>query len=92
MEAFKVTSKGQVTIPKEVRDFLGISKGDRVMFIRKGEDIVIRRVLPHTLERLLTLTTDAIGSPEISEEEIMQQIKEVRKEIMDNGGHYPRQF
>jgi AbrB family looped-hinge helix DNA binding protein len=92
MEAFKITSKGQVTIPKEVREFLGISKGDRIMFIRKGEDIFIRKVLPHTLERLLTLTTDAIGNPEISEEEIMQQIKEVRKEIMADEGHYPRQF
>jgi AbrB family looped-hinge helix DNA binding protein len=28
----KVTSKGQVTIPKEVRDALGIAEGDQVVF------------------------------------------------------------
>jgi AbrB family looped-hinge helix DNA binding protein len=29
-----VTSKGQVTIPKEVRDELGLKPGDRVEFIK----------------------------------------------------------
>lgn len=30
--AAKVSSKGQITIPKEVRDALGISEGDQVVF------------------------------------------------------------
>ncbi len=30
--AAKVTSKGQVTIPKAVRDKLGISEGDEIVF------------------------------------------------------------
>lgn len=29
----KVMSKGQVTIPKDVREVLGISSGDRVTFV-----------------------------------------------------------
>lgn len=30
--AARVTSKGQITIPKEVRERLGISEGDQVVF------------------------------------------------------------
>lgn len=30
--AAKVTSKGQITIPKEVRDRLGITEGDQLVF------------------------------------------------------------
>jgi AbrB family looped-hinge helix DNA binding protein len=33
-----LSSKGQVTVPKEVRDFLGASEGDQVIFdIAEGE-------------------------------------------------------
>ncbi|MDD6577825.1 MAG: AbrB/MazE/SpoVT family DNA-binding domain-containing protein, partial [Lachnospiraceae bacterium] len=37
----KVMSKGQVTIPKNVREALGIDVGDRVTFIVDGSDIRI---------------------------------------------------
>ena len=92
MEAFKVTSKGQITIPKEIRELLGISQGDRVMFIRKGEDVLLRKVFPNALDRLLEVTSDVITNKEMTEEEIMEQIREVRREIAENGGDYPREF
>lgn len=34
--AATVTSKGQVTIPKQVRDELGIAPGDRIVFRVEG--------------------------------------------------------
>ncbi len=37
-----VTSKGQVTIPKTVRDALGLQTGDRVDFVESDEGFVIR--------------------------------------------------
>lgn len=39
----RVTSKGQVTIPKEVRERLGIQPGDEVTFEETGEGFVIRK-------------------------------------------------
>jgi len=40
----KITSKGQITIPKKVRDALGLSQGEEIEFIRKGAGYSIRRV------------------------------------------------
>lgn len=37
-----VTSKGQVTIPKPIRDALGIGPNDRVAFIREGERVLLQ--------------------------------------------------
>lgn len=37
----KVTTKGQVTIPKGIRDALGIRPNDKVDFERDGERIVL---------------------------------------------------
>ena len=39
----KVTEKGQVTIPKELRDALGIDAGTEVDFERNDDTIVLRK-------------------------------------------------
>lgn len=41
--AARVTSKGQVTIPKAVRDALGIKEGDEVLFRVEGSRAVLAR-------------------------------------------------
>jgi len=37
-----LTSKGQVTIPQEVRTRLGLKRGDRVEFVTEGGRTIIR--------------------------------------------------
>jgi len=37
-----ISSKGQVTVPQEIRNRLGLSAGDRVEFVIEGERTVIR--------------------------------------------------
>lgn len=39
----RVTSKGQVTIPKEIRDKLGIQPGDELRFEATVEGVIIRK-------------------------------------------------
>ena len=41
--AAKVTSKGQITIPKDVRDALGIQEGDQIVFRVEKERAVMAR-------------------------------------------------
>jgi antitoxin PrlF len=41
--AARVTSKGQVTLPKAVRDALGINQGDAVVFRVEGDHAVLSR-------------------------------------------------
>ena len=36
-----VTTKGQVTIPKPIRDLLNISPSDKVDFIQEGEKVLL---------------------------------------------------
>jgi len=42
MEVTSVTSKGQVTIPKEVRQQLGIRQGSRIEFALVGDHVEMR--------------------------------------------------
>lgn len=48
----RVMSKGQVTIPKNVRNALGINTGDRVTFIVEGGTVRVVNSAIYALQRL----------------------------------------
>lgn len=54
----KVTSKGQVTVPKAVRDALGIQEGDEIVFRVEGRRAVIART-PDFLDLAGTISVPA---------------------------------
>ncbi len=41
----KLTSKGQITIPRKVREKLGISPGEEILFSESGDTFTIRKVM-----------------------------------------------
>lgn len=47
----RVTTKGQVTIPLEVRERLGIFPGTEVEFIIKGDSVKLKKVKPKNGKR-----------------------------------------
>ena len=42
MELARISSKGQITIPKEVRKKLNLKEGDKVLFIEEDGKVVIQ--------------------------------------------------
>ena len=48
-----VTSKGQVTIPKDIRKALDVSEGDKVIFQADGGTVTLRKVQKDKLSEIL---------------------------------------
>jgi AbrB family looped-hinge helix DNA binding protein len=40
----KLTIRGQTTIPKPIREYLGLEPGDRVLFVLKEDKVVLQPV------------------------------------------------
>ena len=57
----RITSKGQITVPREVRRILGVRAGDRLLFESDGKDIRVRPVR----SRSTFSEYRGIGNPEI---------------------------
>ena len=77
----KVMSKGQITIPKDVREVLGVSSGDRVTYIVEGSNV---RIVNSAVYAMQILQQDMAGEAErtglTSEDDIMALVKELRNE------------
>lgn len=52
MELAKVTTKGQITIPIEIRNLLGLKEGSKVLFFRKGDEVIIKNSAMLALEEI----------------------------------------
>ena len=70
-----VTKKYQVTIPKEVRERLGIKAGDEVVFIKTKEGYVIKR-LEDFVKEMAELSRDIEESIEEMREGLGKMFKE----------------
>ncbi|MBS3765545.1 AbrB/MazE/SpoVT family DNA-binding domain-containing protein [Candidatus Bipolaricaulota bacterium] len=46
-----LTSKGQVTIPKELREKLDLRKGDKLVLVEEDGNIILRKVLLEEVRR-----------------------------------------
>jgi antitoxin PrlF len=55
-----VTSKGQVTVPIEVRNRMGLKEGDRLAFVNEGGEILLR--LERGLKNPFSKYAGALGS------------------------------
>lgn len=44
MPIVKLSSKGQIVIPAEIREYLELGKGDKLLIEKKNKDIVIKPV------------------------------------------------
>ena len=42
MSTSTITRKGQVTIPKDIRNKLDVKEGDKVLFAMRGEEVVLK--------------------------------------------------
>lgn len=78
----KVMSKGQITIPKDIRELLGLSCGDRVTFIVDGMNGV--RLVNSATYAMQILQKNMSGAAEKSgiqsEDDVMAMISEMRSE------------
>jgi antitoxin PrlF len=52
----KVTKKGQITIPKEVRKKLGVKVGDKLIFESTTQGILLRKKESSNIDKILAET------------------------------------
>ena len=77
----KVMAKGQITLPKDIRDALGVQTGDRVTLIRKDDQVIMMNAAIYAMKMLQTAMEGEAEKAGIkSDEDIATMITEMRTE------------
>ncbi|MDI3474371.1 MAG: hypothetical protein PWQ79_1011 [Thermococcaceae archaeon] len=77
MEVVKVSSKGQIVIPKSLREKLGIKEGEYLLIFSRG-DVIVMKKLNIDVEEILKEGEEAAKSLGVSEEDVAKAVREVR--------------
>lgn len=84
MELAKVTSKGQITIPIEIRRKLGIKAGSKVLFLEENGRIYLTNSSMEALrEAQAAFAGEAEQAGLTNEDDVIAMMKEFRQERTD---------
>ena len=81
MEVSRISSKGQVTIPKTIRELLNLNEGDRVAFLEDNGKVVITKASLIALRELQDVLSKEAQDKGITEEDLLNELEVVRKEM-----------
>ena len=80
----KVMSKGQVTIPKDIREILGVSCGDRITFIVENGSVRLINSAVYAMQILQAQMADEAEKTGLnSGDAVMEMVKEIRSESVE---------
>lgn len=80
MELAKVTSKGQITIPAEIRKKLHLKPGDKVLFVEQDDRITVMNSSLAALTAIQQRMADQAAQNDLTDEQsVVDLVRTVRK-------------
>lgn len=78
----RLTSKGQITIPKTVRQSLNLEEGDRILFIEEEDGtMVVKKGALVVFDEFANSISQEAKEKGITEDEMLAELKKVRREL-----------
>jgi len=74
----KVSSKGQVVIPANVRKAARIKKGEKILAIAIDDTVILKKIMDKSFEETLKPVWSRIRQMGLSEEDVAVLIEEAR--------------
>jgi AbrB family looped-hinge helix DNA binding protein len=74
----KVSSKGQVVIPVNVRKAAGLKKGEKLLAVAFGDTVVLKKIVDRTFEETVKPIWDRVRRMGLTEEDVDALIQEAK--------------
>ncbi|MEK6834932.1 MAG: AbrB/MazE/SpoVT family DNA-binding domain-containing protein [Nanoarchaeota archaeon] len=81
IEMGKISSRGQVAIPSDIREKMGLEEGSKVLFLLENDTLLIKRINQQTFAQITKPLREA--KKKIKEEDVVDLIHRSRKSKND---------
>ena len=78
IEMVTLSSRGQVCIPNDIREEMGLKEGSKILFVLTGDSLIMKKVSMETFAEITKPLKDAVKN--IREDEVVDLIHKMRKE------------
>lgn len=82
VEITSISSRGQIVIPQEIREKLGLHKGEKFAVIGEGNTIVLKKLEVPSFkgfEKLLKRTREFAKKKHLKESDVAEAVKKARQ-------------
>lgn len=79
----KLSSKGQIVIPEEIRDNLNLKEGDQFVVIGQGDTVILKSITPPSLSEFSDLMKEASQNAralKLKPRDVAKAIQKVRRQ------------
>ena len=83
LEVTSLSTKGQIVIPREIREKLGLEPGTKLIVIQEGDNILLKPItLPkkEQFKKLISLGDKVRNKLGLTKDDVKRAIEKVRKE------------
>ncbi|GHT92728.1 hypothetical protein AGMMS49545_10750 [Betaproteobacteria bacterium] len=82
VDTAKIMAKGQLTLPKDIRDALGVGVGDRVTMIRQNDRVILMNSALYAMKMLQESMHGEFERAGIqNDDDVMDLVRNIRTEI-----------
>jgi AbrB family looped-hinge helix DNA binding protein len=78
----KLSSKGQIVIPEEIRENMHLKEGDQFVVIGQGDTVILKSITPPSMDEFQGLVAEASAQAKkagMKKADVSAAIKKVRK-------------
>ena len=79
VEMGKISSRGQIAIPLDIREQLGLDDGARVIFFTEEDTLLIKKITPQTFAQITKPFKEAAKKAGLKESDVPGIVERARK-------------
>ena len=79
IEMGKISSRGQVAIPSDIRNRMGLHEGEKVLFVLADDTLILKKITMKSFAQITQPLKDRVAKLGLKEEEVPRIVHKFRK-------------